>query len=54
MAETSKFHECEVLKKRDNVSIQKIQGSWYWVFWNEKNGNEAHGITHCPYCCKEL
>lgn len=54
MAEQNKFHECEMLEKQNNISVQKINGSWFWVFWSEKERNQAHGIICCPYCGKRL
>lgn len=35
----SKYHECETINKSENVSIEKIKGSWTWIFWNDKKGN---------------
>jgi len=50
----SKYHECEILKNQDTVSIQKVNGRWLWIFWSDNKGNEAHGIDFCPYCGEKL
>ena len=50
----SKYHECDVINQADNISIEKIRKHWYWVFWNDKKGNQAHGIGYCPYCGDKL
>lgn len=50
---SSKYHECKTINKSNDVSIEKINGSWNWVFWNDKKGNQAHGIRYCPYCGKD-
>lgn len=50
----SKYHECETINKSENASIEKINGNWTWVFWNDKKGNQGHGIRYCPYCVKDL
>lgn len=49
-----KYHECETINKFDKISIEKINGSWTWIFWSDKNGNRGHGIRYCPYCGKDL
>lgn len=55
MSETvNKYHECKAMRTVDDISIQKIKGRWYWVFWNDKKGNQAHGIGFCPYCGEQL
>ena len=46
----SKYHECETVNKAKNISIEKINGYWTWVFWDDKKGNHGHGIGYCPYC----
>lgn len=50
----NKQHKCKAMISSDNISIQKINGKWYWVFWDDKKGNKAHGIGFCPYCGKNL
>ena len=55
MNEIHKIHECDVLKRtKVKLTIEKINGDWLWVYWNEKEGNTAHGIRYCPYCGEEL
>lgn len=49
-----RYHECEALANEDIISIQKIDGKWGWVFWDDRKGNQAHGIAFCPYCGKDL
>lgn len=49
-----RFHECKHLDTIQSVTIQKINGRWLWVFWDDKKGNTAHEISHCPYCGKSL
>lgn len=51
---TDRYHDCKALRNIDDISIQKIKKHWYWVFWNDKKGNQAHGIGFCPYCGKRL
>lgn len=51
---TNNYHECEILRTAKNISIQKIDKHYYWTFWDDKKGNQAHGIKFCPYCGKEL
>ena len=48
------IHECKTMSSFDKISIQKHDGKWYWVFWDDKKGNTAHGIRYCPYCGKSL
>ena len=48
------FHCCKALDTIESISIQKINGRWLWCFWDDKKGNTAHGIKHCPYCGQEL
>lgn len=48
------FHNCKSLDTINNISVQKINGSWLWCFWDDKKGNTAHGIRNCPYCGKLL
>ena len=50
----SKYHECETINKAKNISIEKINGYWTWVFWSDKKGNQGHGIGYCPYCGAKL
>lgn len=53
--ENTRHHECEALKKIDDISVQRIRGNWCWVFWGTKKGNPtAHGIGYCPYCGTNL
>lgn len=28
----SKYHECETINKSEKISIEKINGSWAWIF----------------------
>ena len=51
---SSKYHECETINKSENISIEKINGNWTWIFWNDKKGNQGHGIEFCPYCGEML
>ena len=48
------FHSCKLLDTIQNISVQKINGSWLWCFWDDKKRNTAHGIRNCPYCGKLL
>ncbi len=54
----NKFHECKTIKNSNSdsnkISIEKINGSWTWIFWSDKKGNQGHGIRYCPYCGKDL
>lgn len=50
---TNNYHECKALRNVDDITIQKIQGNWCWVFWGKKR-NQAFGIGFCPYCGKPL
>lgn len=50
----NKYHECKAMQTASDISIQKIKGHWCWVFWNDKKGNQAHGIGFCPYCGERL
>ena len=50
----SEYHECKTINEYDEISIEKIDGSWIWIFWNDKKGNRGYGIRYCPYCGKEL
>lgn len=54
MNNQSNCHECNALRSIDNISIQNIKGRWCWVFWDDKKGNQAHGIGFCPYCGEKL
>lgn len=27
-----KYHECEPINKAENISIEKINGHWTWIF----------------------
>ena len=49
------IHTCDTIheSKKVPVSIEKVDGKWYWVFWGKKK-NKAHGIRFCPYCGEEL
>ena len=49
----SNHHECEKMNKDVPISIVKIDGKWYWIFWSE-NVSTAHGIGFCPYCGERL
>lgn len=48
-------HECEILRNSNvEITIEKINNQWLWVYY-EKNGKAtAHGIKYCPYCGEEL
>lgn len=50
----SKYHECKTINKSENISIEKINGHWTWIFWNDKKGNQGHGIRYCPYRGNDL
>ena len=50
----SQYHECETINKSENISVEKINGCWTWIFWNDKKGNQGHGIGYCPYCGAKL
>lgn len=48
-------HECDILRKtKVKISIDNVDNQWLWVYWDDKNGNTAHGIKYCPYCGEEL
>ena len=47
---TTNYHECELLRHAGNISVQKINGKWYWVVWSEKGNPIANGLKFCPYC----
>ncbi len=49
----SDSHECKVMKSCNSISIEKIQGRWFWIF-HKKKKTEAHGIKFCPYCGGKL
>lgn len=51
---TSKYHECKTINSTENISIEKINGFWTWIFWDDKKGNKGHGIGYCPYCGAKL
>ena len=48
------FHSCNLLDAIQDISVQKINESWLWCFWDDKKGNIAYGIRNCPYCGKLL
>lgn len=50
----SKYHECETINKSGNISIEKINGHWTWIFWSDKKENQGHGVRYCPYCGNDL
>lgn len=55
MSETAtNYHKCETLRNIDNISIQKIKGKWYWIYWKEKGNPIGNGLKFCPYCGKCL
>lgn len=49
---TTNYHECEVIRNIDNISIQRIKGKWYWIYWGEKGNPIGNGLKFCPYCGK--
>lgn len=42
------------MKKSNKISIEKINGKWLWIFWDDKTENQCHGIRYCQYCGKYL
>lgn len=53
-AQLDKQHECNAMRNADSISIERHDGKWYWIFWDDKKGNSAHGIAYCPYCGEKL
>lgn len=48
-------HECELLKRtKVNITIEKREGQWLWVFHQDNQKSMAHGIVYCPYCGAKL
>lgn len=48
------FHECESIMTSNDISIQKLNETWVWVFLSDNIGIQAHGIRYCPYCGEKL
>lgn len=52
----TKKHTCEKLRKHQkekDVTIEKSNTIWFWVFWGEKSCC-SHKVDYCPYCGEKL
>ncbi len=49
----SKYHQCEILDNTDDITVQKVNEKWTWIYWGQKK-TEGHVIKFCPYCGKKL